>query len=343
MPKIIFDKRNVLVTGGAGFIGSHLCDELVKECKVICLDNFVTSSANNIEHLLPNPNFVFINHDISQPLDLDNLPELKKFKIPFQGIQEIYHLACPTSPRHFEENCYATLLANSLGVKNALDFAVKYGAKFLHFSSSVVYGPKNLNENISNIKEDFLGRLDHLSPRACYDEGKRFAETIVNDYHRLFNIDTKIMRIFRTYGPRMPLNDDQMIPDFINNALNNEDLTILGDENFSSSFCYVSDAVDAAFKLINSPLSGPINIGSDENVKVSDVCRIIIEETGATNSKVVFKERTLFMTELPLPDIFQAKNELGWMPVVTLKNGLKKTIFDLQAQRQLKGLAYNGQ
>ncbi len=343
MPKVIFDKRNVLVTGGAGFIGSHLCDELVKECKVICLDNFVTSSATNIEHLLPNPNFVFINHNISEPLDLETLPELKKFKIPFQGIQEIYHLACPTSPRHFEENCYETLLANSLGVKNALDYAVKYGAKFLHFSSSVVYGPKNLNPNVGNIKEDYLGHLDHLSKRACYDEGKRFAETMVSDYRRLFNLDTKIMRIFRTYGPRMPLQDDQMIPDFVVNALNNEDLVILGDENFSSSFCYVTDAVDAAFKLMNSSLSGPVNIGSDEDVKLSDVCRIIIEEAGATNSKIIFKERTLFMTELPLPDIFQAKNELGWMPVVTLKNGLKKTIFDLQAKKQLKGLAYNGQ
>lgn len=342
MPKVIFDKRNVLVTGGAGFIGSHLCDELVKECKVVCIDNFVTSSAANIEHLLPNPNFVFINHDISQPLDLESLPELKKFKIPFQGIQEIYHLACPTSPRHFEENCYATLLANSLGTKNALDFAVKYGAKFLHFSSSVVYGPKNLNDNIDKIKEDFLGRLDHLSKRGCYDEGKRFAETMVNDYRLMFNVDTKIMRIFRTYGPRMPLNDDQMIPDFINSALNNEDLVVLGDENFSSSFCYVADAVDAAFKLMNSSLSGPINIGSDENIKISDICRTIIEETGATNSKVTFEARTLFMTELPLPDIFQAKNELGWMPVVTLKNGLKKTIFDLQAKKQLRGLAYNG-
>ena len=343
MPKVIFDKRNVLVTGGAGFIGSHLCDELVKECKVICLDNFVTSSATNIEHLLPNPNFVFINHDISEPLDLASLPELKKFKIAFQGIQEIYHLACPTSPRHFTENCYATLLANSLGIKNALDFAVKYGAKFLHFSSSVVYGPKNLNENVGNIKEDYLGRLNHLSERACYDEGKRFAETMVSDYRRLFNVDTKIMRIFRTYGPRMPLQDDQMIPDFVVNALNNEDLVILGDENFSSSFCYVTDAVDAAFKLMNSSLTGPINIGSDEDVKLSDVCQTIIEEAGATNSKIIFKERTLFMSELPLPDIFQAKNELGWMPVVTLKNGLKKTIFDLQAKKQLKGLAYNGQ
>ncbi len=337
MPKVIFDKRNVLVTGGAGFIGSHLCDELVKECKVICLDNFVTSSATNIEHLLPNPNFVFINHDISQPIDLESLPELRKFKVAFQGIQEIYHLACPTSPKHFVENCYATLLANSLGVKNALDIAVKYGSRFLHFSSSVVYGPRHLNESAGNIKENYLGRLDHLSARACYDEGKRFAETMVSSYHQLFNLDTKIMRIFRTYGPRMMLNDDQMIPDFVNSCLNNEDLVIYGDENFSSSFCYVSDAVDAAFKLMNSPLTGPINIGSDEDVKIADVGRIIIEETGATNSKIAFQERKLFMTELPLPDIYQARNDLGWMPVVTLRNGLKKTIFDLQAKKQLRG------
>lgn len=336
MPRVIFDKKNVLITGGAGFIGSHLCDELVKECKVICLDNFVTSSATNIDHLLPNPNFVFINHDINEPIDLESLPELKKFKISFQGIQEIYHLACPTSPKHFQENCLATLLTNSFGVKNALDMAVKYNAKFLHFSSSVVYGPRTPETWSDKVKESKLGLLNHLSERACYDEGKRFAETMVNDYRRLFNIDAKIVRVFRTYGPRMMLNDDQMLPDFIYNALNNEEIVIYGDENFASSFCYVSDVTDGAMKIMNSNLSGPINIGSDEDLKIFDIAKIIVEETGSS-SPIRFEDRKLFMSELPLPDIFIAKNELAWMPVVTLRNGLKKTIFDLQAKKQLKG------
>jgi len=335
MPKIIFDKKNVLVTGGAGFIGSHLCEELMRDCKVICVDNFCTGSESNIDHLLHNPDFVFINHDMSEPIDLEALPELKKFKISFQGIQEIYNLACPMSTKNFEANCYATLLANSYVMKNTLDLAVKYSAKYLQASSSVVYGLRGEGMP-ERVKEDFKGVIDILSPRACYDEGKRFAETMVNDYRRMFNIDTKIVRIFRTYGPRMPLNDNQMIPDFVNNALDNQDLTVLGDENFSSSFCYVSDVVDAAIKMMDSNLSGPINIGAEEDIKIADVAKFIIEEVKAT-SGVVFSGSVLFMSNLPLPDIFVARNELGWMPVVTLKNGLKKTIFDLQAKKQIHG------
>ena len=339
MPKVIFDKKNVLVTGGAGFIGSHLCEELIQTCKVICVDNFCTGTEANIDHLLHNPDFVFINHDMSEPLDLETLPELKKFKVAFQGIQEVYNLACPMSTKNFAANRQATLLANSYGVKNALDLAVKYNAKMLHFSSSVVYGLRG--EGVpEKIKEDFKGVVDVLSDRACYDEGKRFAETMVNDYRRMFNIEAKIVRIFRTFGPRMPLNDNQMIPDFINNALDNQDLTIFGDANFSSSFCYVSDVVDAAIKTMDSNLSGPINIGSEEDIKISDIAQFIIEETKAS-SKIIFADKVLFMGDLPLPDIFVARNDLGWMPVMTLKNGLKKTIFDLQAKKQVRGFGIN--
>ena len=339
MSKVIFDKKNVLVTGGAGFIGSHLCDELLKDSKVICVDNFSSSLESNIDHLLPNPNFFFINHNLSEPLDLESLPELRKFKISFQGIQEIYHLACPMSSKNFMANRFKTLLANSDGMKNALDLAVKYGAKFLHFSSSVVYGPKGVNDG-EPLKEDFVGAVDALSDRAAYDEGKRFAETMVNNYRTLFNIDTKIIRLFRTYGPRMLLNDEQMIPDFIMSALDNQDLVIFGDENFSSSFCYVEDVIDAAIKMMGTNLTGPINIGADENLKIADIAALIIKEIGST-SKIIYQPQKLFMSELPMPNIYLARNELGWMPVVTLKNGIKKTIFDLQAKKQLKGLGNN--
>ncbi|HBA36757.1 TPA: NAD-dependent dehydratase [Candidatus Falkowbacteria bacterium] len=335
--QVIFDKKNVLVAGGAGFIGSHLCDELVKTDKVICVDNFVTGSERNIDHLLANPNFVFINHDLSQPLDLEAQAGLKKFKIEFQGLQEIYNLACPMSPRNFLENRLATLLANSYAVKNLLDLAVKYNSKLLQFSSSVVYGPRQSEARGKQAKESDLGFVDQLSERSAYDEGKRFAETMVSNYRAIHNIDARIIRLFRIYGPRLEANDDQMIPDYITAALDNKDITIAGDTDFSSSFCYISDALDAIFKFMNSDLAGPINIGSDVDVNLTDLVKIIIKETGSQSS-ITYADGKLFFSELVLPDIRLAKNELGWMPVVTLENGLKKTIFDIEAHKRLQGL-----
>jgi UDP-glucuronate decarboxylase len=334
---VIFDKKNVLVLGGAGFLGSNLCDELIKECKVICIDNFLSSSPKNIDHLLSNPNFVFINHDISIPLDLESLVELNKFKISFQGIQEIYNLACPMSSKHFMENREKTLLSNSYVIKNALDMALKYKSKFLQFSSSVVYGSRNDTNSKEKIKEDYLGKIDLLSERSCYDEGKRFAESFINTYHSIYNLDTKIIRIFRTYGPRMALNDDQMLPDFVNDALNNKDIVIFGDENFSSSLCYVDDVIDAAIKVIRSDSEGPFNVGSEEDLKLYDVAKKIIELT-ESKSKIVFSESKLFMTQLALPDTYSIRNKLGWMPVVGLEEGLKKTISNLQANRQMTNI-----
>ncbi|PIR13379.1 NAD-dependent dehydratase [Candidatus Falkowbacteria bacterium CG11_big_fil_rev_8_21_14_0_20_39_10] len=331
----IFDKKNVLVTGGAGFIGSHLCDELIKTAKVICLDNFSTGDERNIDHLLADPNFEFIKHDVSQPIILEDLPDLQKFKIQFQGVQEIYHLACPTSPRNFMPNREATLLANSYGVKNTLDMAKKYQAKFLHFSSSVVYGPRR--EGNPKIKEEDLGAVDFLSERSSYDEGKRFAETMVTNFRDIHHLDAKIIRIFRTYGPRMKLGEKQMVPDFILNALDNRDLVIHGDESFSSSFCYVGDLVDACLKIMETDLVGPINIGSDVDVKIIDIAQKIINIIGS-KSRVVCQEPELFMTPLCLPDITKARNELGWMPVVTLDKGLERTIDDLRASKGLRGV-----
>lgn len=334
--QVIFDKRNVLVAGGAGFIGSHLCDELIKTCKVIVIDNFVSGNERNIDHLLANPDFIFINHDLSRPLDLESLDDLKKFKIEFQGIQEIYNLACPMSPRHFLENRLATLLANSYVVKNLLDLAVKYNSRFLQFSSSVVYGPRNVNNPDLKVKESDGGVVDPLSQRSAYDEGKRFAETIVGNYRALYNVDARIMRLFRVYGPRMEANDDQMIPDYIMNALDGKDIVINGDASFSSSFCYINDVIDAIGRFMNSEVAGPLNIGSDVDINLTDLVKMIIKETESP-SQIVYAQRELFVSELTLPDIRCAKEELGWMPVVTLENGLKKTIFDIKANKKLQG------
>ncbi len=332
--KIIFDKNNVLVAGGAGFIGSHLCEKLLKTSKVICVDDFSSSNQLNIDHLLANSNFTFIKHDLAEPLNLDEIPELQKFKIEFQGIQEIYNLACPMSPRNFLDNRIANLEANSLVVKNLLDMTLKYRAKFLQFSSSVVYGPRNISDPSLKVKESHLGEVNNLSDRASYDEGKRFAETMTVTYRDVYNLDAKILRLFRVYGPRMQSNDGQMIPDFINNALDDKDIVINGDENFSSSFCYIEDVLDAVEKMMASDLVGPFNIGSDVDFKIADLVDIILRET-ESSSKITYAERLTFFTELLLPDTHQARNELGWMPIVTLENGLKKTIFDIEAHKKL--------
>jgi UDP-glucuronate decarboxylase len=337
--KVIFDKKNVLVAGGAGFIGSHLCDELIKTCKVICVDNFISGSEKNIDHLLSNPDFSFINHDLAKPLDLNSITGLEKFKVQFQGIQEIYNLACPLSPRHFLDNRLAILDSNSIVTKNLLDLAVQNNAKFLHFSSSVVYGGRDINNIHRKTKESDLGVFNHLSTRGCYDEGKRFSETMVKTYQDIYNLDAKMIRVFRVYGPRMSLNDDQLIPDMISNSLDGKDLVIFGDRNFSSSFCYVEDVIDAAIKIINSDIKDPLNIGSDVDVNLTDLANLIIKETESA-SKITYEEQKLFLSELVLPDIYRARNELGWMPIVTLENGIKKTIFSLQARSRLQG--FNG-
>lgn len=333
--RAIFDKKNVLIIGGAGFIGSHLCDELVRSSKVICLDNFSSGEERNIDHLLSDPNFAFIRHDISEEINLEKAPSLQKFKIEFQGIQEVYNLACPMSVKNFKDNKIATLDANSMGVKNALEIARKYNAKFLHFSSSVVYGARK-TEGLK-IKENNIGEVDFLSERSAYDEGKRFAETIVKTYRDIYNMETKIMRLFRVYGPRMKLNDDQMIPDFVLDALNNDNIIIFGDKNFSSSFCYVSDCIDAATKMMESSITEPFNVGSDIEINLTELAEKIINIIGS-KSKIFYEDEKLFMTKLNIPDITSIRNELGWMPIVTLDKGLEKTISDLRASKGLRGV-----
>lgn len=335
MPKkVIFDQKNVLVAGGAGFIGSHLCDELIKNAKVICIDDFSSGNEKNIDHLLSEPNFEFIRHDITEPLDLKKMPELQKFKIEFQGVQEIYNLACPMSPNNFEDNKIKVILANSYGVKNLLDSAKEFKAKFLHVSSSVVYGT---GKDDKKIPEEYVGQVDMLSDQCAYDEGKRFAESLVHSYAEKNGIDARIMRLFRVYGPRMPIDDGHMIPDFINNALDGKDLVIYGDKDFRSSFCYISDCIDAIIKLMHSDIAAPVNIGSDVLVNLTDVAEKIIKIIGK-DVKIEYKDRFVFMRPLCIPDIARARNELAWMPVMSLDKGLEDTIYELRASKGLVGV-----
>ena len=332
MENVIFEKKNILVTGGAGFIGSHLCERLLKEANVICLDDFSNSDPQNINHLLQYPDFEFINWDITKPINLEDFDELNKFKLKYQGIQEIYHLACPTSPKDFEKLKIHSLFANSTAVINTLELAVKYRAKYIFAGSSVVYGEATNKKNV--FRETDLGEVNQLSPRACYDEGKRFAETCVTTYRDFYGVDAKIARIFTTYGPKMHLFQGLLIPDFIINALDNKDLVIYGDKKLSTSLCYVSDVVTGLCELMSAePGVSVVNLGADEIYLVEDVAKMIVKMTGS-KSKIVFEEPLLFLTRKGAPDLQYVKKTLGWMPLVRLPDGLEKTIEYVAANKE---------
>ncbi|HLD60924.1 MAG TPA: NAD-dependent epimerase/dehydratase family protein [Patescibacteria group bacterium] len=333
----IFEKKNVLVTGGAGFIGSHLCERLLKDAKVICVDNFSNSHPENISHLLQYPDFEFINYDITKPFDPDQFDELDKFKVKFQGIQEIYHLACPTSPKQFEKLKIDILRANSVAMMNTLDLAARYRAKYLFTSSAVVYGEEIEKRNA--FSEEEQGTLHHLSERACYDEGKRFAETCVETYRQVHGLDVKIARVFTTYGPHMKLFDGQLIPDFIINALEGKNLVLYGDEDFATSLCYVTDMVDGLVRLMAAdPEVRVANVGGDATVKYKDVAEQIIAMTNSV-SQLVMEKPLLFLSKKGTPDISYAKEKLGWLPLVRLEDGLRKTIDYVIAHKE--ALSFN--
>lgn len=335
---VIFDKKNVLVTGGAGFIGSFLCEALLKKgnARVICLDNFVTSQESNIDNLLKNPDFEFIRHDINVPFDADSYPELSRFRIKVQGLQEIYNLACPSSPQKFDQYKMQILYANSLGVRNILDLATRFQARVVQASTSVVYGARSADGQA--FQEATVGGVDALSERACYDEGKRFAETICATYAQVHGLDVRIGRLFRVYGPRQPLSEGHMIPDFILHALDHKEVEVYGDETFRTTLLYVSDAVEALMKLMSAPSGiGPVNIGSEVDLRIIDVAQKIIDMTGSP-SKIVFKDALLFLTSLGVPDLTKIKESLGWLPLVTLDDGLRRTIEYVVAHRSLLGL-----
>jgi len=324
--------KNILITGGAGFLGSHLCDRLMEEGNVICVDNLVGGgNINNVKPLLQRPNFRFIKHDVNQPLDMGAFQEIRDFRVDVHGLQEIYHLACPTSAKNFNQLRVETLQANSLGILNILELAKAYKARMLFTSSSVVYGPKKAG---GFYKENEAGTVNFTGPRSCYDEGKRFAETAIVTYRDFYGLEAKIVRVFRTYGPREMLFDGQMIPDFVLQALTNKPLVIYGDENFSTSLCYVSDMVEGLIKTMESKERGPINLGHPQEHKLADLARKIIDMTGS-QSKIEFRPPLLFMTPLGMPDISLAREKLGWFPVTRIEDGLKEIIEYVKANWML--------
>jgi len=325
----IFDKKNILIIGGAGFVGSHLCDELVKTAKVVCLDNFLTGDEDNISHLYQDPNFEFINHDIVEPIALEERPALANFKVEFQGIQEIYFLASPTSPKAYNANPIKTLLINSIGLKNALDMAVKYKAKLLYGSSPAVYGDK---AGTDLIKEDFVGAVDHLGVRARYAEAVRFGETLVDNYRQKHDLDTKILRISNCYGPRMSLEDGRMIPEMIKSAVSNKPITIYGDEKSQGAYFYILDLVKILTNMMDSAEAGPLNAGSDWKVKMSEVAEKIVQ-ISSSKSAIEYKPLESTMASQIYVNVASAKEKLGWFPIVLLDEGLKNTIDYLSAQR----------
>jgi UDP-glucuronate decarboxylase len=334
MAELTFERKNVLVTGGAGFIGSHLCERLVREGhRVICLDNLSTGTVRNIDSLLPSPNFQFLRLDVNDPIDLESHAELAAFKLPFQGIQEIYHLACPTSVRQFDQYKIQTLLANSTGNYRILELARKYRARILFASSAVVYGPRRAAQPF--VAEDEAGlALDHLSPRACYDEGKRFSETMFSTYRAVHGLEVKVARLFRTYGPRMPLSDGQLIPDFILSAIDGTDVVVYGGAPFHTSLLYVSDCVDGLVRLMKAPAEQwLVNLGSDVDCDMAEVAQSIIRMIGS-QSGIRHDSPLEFLSELALPRLARAK-ELGWLPLVRLEDGLKQTIDYVKANKIL--------
>ena len=302
--------KRILVTGGAGFIGNHLCRRLLNEGNhVICLDNFFTGLKKHIEDMLGNPNFELIEHDIVDPVDIK--------------VDQIYNLACPASPPHYQYDPVKTMKTSVLGIINMLELAKKYNATLLHASTSEVYG----NPLVHPQQETYWGNVNPIGIRSCYDEGKRAAETLMMDYHRQYGVDIRIIRIFNTYGPNMDPKDGRVVSNCIVQAINNQDITVYGDGSQTRSFCYVSDLVDGAIKMMNNDKKfiGPVNLGNPSERTVLNLAEIILEMTGS-KSKITYKDLPSDDPIKRKPDITKAQEILGWEPKVDIKDGLAKTI-----------------
>ena len=300
--------KTVLVTGGTGFIGSHLCEKLLSQGNyVICLDNNFTGSLENIKHLRENPNFEFIRHDVTKELFLE--------------VNEIYHLACPASPKDYQFNSIKTIKTNILGTLNMLGLAKRTKAKILLTSTSEIYG----DPTISPQHEEYWGNVNPIGIRSCYDEGKRLAETLMMEYHRNCGVDTRIVRIFNTYGPRLNKNDGRVISNFIVQALENKPITIYGDGLQTRSFCYVDDLVDGLIKLMASDFVNPVNLGNPNEITILDIAKVIVRMVGS-NSEIEYKDLPSDDPTRRRPDITRAKNILDWEPKIGLEEGLEKTI-----------------
>ena len=303
--------KRVLVTGGAGFLGSHLCERLLEMGnEVICVDNLYTGSKNNILHLLQNKKFEFMRHDITFPLYLE--------------VDEIYNLACPASPIHYQHNPVKTIKTSIHGAINMLGLAKRVGAKIFQASTSEVYG----DPEISPQSENYWGRVNPVGIRSCYDEGKRCAETLFFDYHRQHNLDIKVARIFNTYGPNMNVADGRVVSNFIVQALRGEDITIYGDGTQTRSFCYSSDLIGGIINLMDTNeknITGPMNLGNENEFSVLNLANNILGITGSS-SKIIFKDLPLDDPKQRKPDVSYAKKIISWNPKIELKDGLLKTI-----------------
>lgn len=303
-------QKKILVTGGAGFLGSHLVDRLIsKGDKVICLDNLYTGSIDNIKHHMSDKNFIFLNHDVSDSIDIE--------------VDEIYNLACPASPPHYQRNPIQTVKTNVYGAINMLELAKRNNAKIMQASTSEVYGDPKVHPQT----ESYWGNVNPVGIRSCYDEGKRCAETLFFDYKRIHSINIKVARIFNTYGPRMDPKDGRVVSNFIVQAIKNEPITSYGDGSQTRSFCYVDDLIEAFIRLMDAPesFSGPINTGNPKEFTINQLAKKIIEITGS-ESHLIFKD---LPSDDPLkrkPDISLASDILKWKPTIELDEGLRRTI-----------------
>lgn len=301
--------KRILVTGGAGFIGSHLCERLLNEGnKVICLDNFFTGSIENVKNLLANPDFELIEHDVVDPFIAE--------------VDQIYNLACPASPVHYQYDPVKTFKTSVIGIMNMLELAGNSNARILQASTSEVYGDPKVHPQV----ESYWGNVNPNGIRSCYDEGKRAAETLMFDYHRQNKTDIRVIRIFNTYGPKMAENDGRVVSNFIIQALKGEDITIYGDGTQTRSFCYVDDLVDGMIRLMNCEnFIGPVNVGNNSERTIEEFAKNIIELTG-TSSKIVHKPLPSDDPTQRRPDLSLAQEKLNWAPSTPLKEGLTKTI-----------------
>ncbi len=310
--------KRILVTGGAGFLGSHLCERLLEDgCEVLCLDNFFTGSKKNILHLLDNKYFELIRHDITRSLYLE--------------VDEIYNLACPASPFHYQRYPVQTIKTNVMGAVNMLGLAKRLKIRILQASTSEVYGNPHLHPQ----PESYWGNVNPIGPRACYDEGKRCAEALFFDYHRQFGVDIKVARIFNTYGPRMQPDDGRVVSTFIVQASRHQDLTVFGDGGQTRSFCYVDDLTDGMIRLMNSEagFQGPVNLGNPTEFTILELAEEIIRLTGS-RSKIIFKSLPQDDPSQRRPIIDLARDRLGWQPKTPLEEGLKKTILYFEKELQ---------
>ena len=303
-------RRSILVTGGAGFVGSHLCDRLIAEGHdVICLDNFFTGRKKNIEHLLGEPRFELLRHDVTFPLYIE--------------VDEIYNLACPASPIHYQHDPVQTTKTSVHGAINMLGLAKRLKCRIFQASTSEVYGSPAVHPQT----EDYWGNVNPIGPRSCYDEGKRCAETLFFDYHRQHKLEIKVARIFNTYGPRMHPNDGRVVSNFVVQALKGEPITIYGEGKQTRSFCYVDDLIDGIVRLMESPrdMTGPVNLGNPIEFTIKDLAELAIAMTGS-KSELVFRPLPQDDPMQRQPDISLAKDRLGWEPSVPLRDGLARTI-----------------